>query len=123
FKMTSDTVNDDTEGEDSYKFIVNFLPQGELSVYTQAKNAGPVVLSDLSGTAGTLTVGDHAALAATLGGHRATQVVDWSSDDEAVATVSDNGVVTAVGAGTADITATHPAATGAATPIAVTVTV
>lgn len=119
FRMITDTVNDDTEGEDSYKFIVDFLPQGEISVQTQVKNDGPVVLTALGGTS--VSVGGHTTLRADLGGKWATQVVEWSSSDPAVATVSQNGVVTGVSAGSADITATHPAATGATTPISVTV--
>lgn len=119
FEFITDTVNDDTEGEDSVKFIVGMLPQGNIAVNTQVKNAGPVTLAP---TALALSVGDHGVVKATLGGHRATAVVDWTSDDEDVATVSNNGVVTAVGAGTANISATHPAATGATTPCVVTVT-
>ena len=48
-------------------------------------------------------------------------MVKWVSSDPAKATVSPNGVVTGVAAGTADITATHPAASGASTEIKVTV--
>lgn len=119
YRMITDTVNDDTEGEDSYKYIVSLLPQGELSVYTQVKNAGPVTVTvaDVA-----LTVGDITVARATLGGKRATQVVTWVTSDPSVATVSPNGVVTAVAAGTASISATHPAATGATTPVSVTVT-
>lgn len=120
YRFITDTVNDDTEGEDSVKFIVGFLPQGEVSVNTQVKNATPVTLTNASGS-GTLTVGQHAVIRATLGGKRATQVVDWTSSAPNVATVSQNGVVTAVSAGTANISATHASATGATTPIAITV--
>lgn len=118
YKMISDTVNDDTEGEDSYKFVVDFLPQGELSVYTQVKNAGPVVLTALGPLT---TVGAKTPVLAELGGKWATQVVEWSSSNEAVATVSQNGVVEILATGTASITATHPAATGATVPISVNV--
>lgn len=119
YEFITDTVNDDTEGEDSVKFIVGLLPQGNLAVNTQVKNAGPVVLAP---TTAAVAVGAHATIQATLGGHRATQVVDWGSSDEAVATVSSNGVVTGVGAGSASITATHPAATGATVDATITVT-
>lgn len=119
YKFITDTVNDDTEGEDSYKFIVGLMPQGQLAVQTQGKNAGPVVTEATGSTS--LSVGDHLPLRATLGGHRATQAVTWVSSDQDVALVSTNGVVTAVSEGSADITATHDAATGASTPIAITV--
>jgi len=118
FRMVSDTVNDDTEGEDSVKYIVTFLPQGELSVYTQVKNATPVSITVADASIG---VGDHTVARATLGGKRATQAVTWTTSDASVATVSPNGVVTGVSAGTADISATHPAATGATTAVEVTV--
>ena len=53
-----------------------------------------------------LEVGDSATLTATVQPSNAdNQNVTWSSSDEAVATVA-NGVVTAVGAGTATITVT-----------------
>ncbi|MCD8117622.1 MAG: CAP domain-containing protein [Oscillospiraceae bacterium] len=63
----------------------------------------------VSGTSA-LTVGDESTLAvtATYNG-TAYSVVDditWTSSDEAVATVDENGIVTAVGAGSATITAT-----------------
>jgi len=119
YEFITDTVNDDTEGEDSVKFVVGLMPQGNLAVNTQVKNATAVTIAPLTLA---LDVGDHGVVKATLGGHRATQVVEWSSSDESVATVSSNGVVTAVGAGTANITATHDAATGATTPCVVTVT-
>lgn len=120
FRFISDTVNDDTEGEDSVKFIVGLLPQGELSVYTQVKNASPVTVTNASGST-SLAVGGHAVLRATLGGKRATQVVTWRSSDESVARVSPNGVVTGVSAGTASITASHPAASAASTAVSFTV--
>lgn len=120
YKMLAVTVVDDTEGEDSVKFIVGFLPQGDLSVYTQVKNSTPVTVTNASGST-TLDVGDHAVLRATLGGKRATQVVNWVSSNAAVASVSPNGVVTGVSAGTASITASHPAASAASTAISFTV--
>jgi uncharacterized protein YjdB len=55
----------------------------------------------------TLSIGETATLTATVvaaGG--AAQTVDWSSSNEAVATVDEDGVVTGVAAGTAAITAT-----------------
>lgn len=120
FKFTADTFAADTEGEDSYKYTVDMLPQGAVYAYTQVKNATPVTVVNASGT-GALDVGEHAVLRATLGGKRATQVVEWVSSNLAVATVSGNGVVTAVGVGTANITANHPAASAASTAVEITV--
>lgn len=117
-KFLASTFVDDTEGEDSVKYNVAFLPQGEIYPNTQIKNATPVSLSPTTLAIG---VGEHGVVRATLGGKRATQAVEWSSDTPSVATVSQNGVVTGVSAGSANITATHDAATGATTACAVTV--
>ena len=126
FKGITDGFETDIEGDDSYKYAITYLPQGYQKVYTQVKNAGPVVITRLS-TAGAVAPGEHVVLRATLGGHYATQVVDWKSSNPAVAQVSQNGVVTvaadAVDAATTNITATHPAATGVATAHVITVEV
>ena len=121
YRFISDGWEDDVADDDSYKYAISFLTQGNVAVYTQVKNSSPVTVTNASGS-GSLAVGGHAVLRATLGGKRATEVVEWSSSDPKIATVSPNGVVTAVKAGTATITATHPAAGG--TPGAgVTITV
>ena len=122
FRFLTDSWIDDISEDDSYKYAIGFLTQGELAVYTQVKNATPVAVTNASGS-GAISVDDHLVLRATLGGKRATQVVTWATSNPAVASVSPNGIVTGVSAGTADITATHPAATGVSTPIVVTVTI
>ena len=119
YKFIASTFIDDTEGEDSVKYSVSFLPQGSLAVNTQIKNAPPVVLAPLTLS---LAVGAKGVVRATLGSKRATQAVRWTSSAPTKATVSQNGVVTAVSAGTANITATHSAATGATVACVVTVT-
>ena len=70
----------------------------------------------LDKTSLTLTVGDEETLTATVTPDKATNKdVTWKSDNESVATVDENGVVTAVGAGTATITATADGKTAACT--------
>lgn len=118
YRFLTDGWQNDLADDDSYKYAVSFLTQGDVAVCTQVKNATAVTLAPLTHA---LSVGDYGVTRATLGGKRATQVVEWVSSNLAVATVSPNGVVTAVSAGTANITATHPAATGATTPSVVTV--
>src|SRR5690625_550529 len=53
-----------------------------------------------------LEVGATRNLTATVSPDTAKQTVSWSSSDDAIATVDNNGKVTAVGAGTATITVT-----------------
>ena len=120
FRFISDGWTDDFTGDESNKYSIGLLTQGEVAVYTQVKNSTPVEVENVS-AGDTLQVGEHAVLRATLGGKRATQVVEWKSSDPGIASVSQNGVVTAVSTGTADITATHPAADGASTAIEITV--
>jgi len=67
----------------------------------------PVTGVDLDKTSLDMTVGDVDTLAATVSPEEATdKTVTWSSDTPGVATVDDDGKVTAVAAGTATITAT-----------------
>lgn len=119
YKFIADTFINDTEGEDSYKYTVELLQQGQVFPNTLVAPAGAITVTNASGSA-SLSVGDHAVLRAQLAGHRVTQLVTWETSDPDVAQVSPNGVVTGVGGGSADITATHPSGT-ASTPIAFTV--
>lgn len=112
YKFRGDAASDDTEGEDSYKFTITYLPQGQLKVNTVVKTATPVEVTPATGA---VAVGAVTTLKAEVGTRDFTQGVTWSSDDTSVATVSPNGVVTGVSAGTANISATHPGATGAGT--------
>ncbi|MDE6522521.1 MAG: Ig-like domain-containing protein, partial [Muribaculaceae bacterium] len=74
---------------------------------TVAANVIEVIGITLSNTNLSLTEGETATLTATIAPENATdKSVTWTSSDEAVASVSDKGVVTAVKAGTATITAT-----------------
>jgi uncharacterized protein YjdB len=83
--------------------------------------AGPPAVASVSVVLGqpTIVVGGTTTAVATLkdaGGNVLTgRTIGWSSDNSAVATVSLGGVVTAVGAGSARITATSEGASGSAT--------
>lgn len=119
FKVQSDYTADDTAGEDSVKINVGFLPQGQVAINTFVGGVAAVVASVATLTG---SVGGKAAVTATLGsgGPSITQGATWSSSDTTKATVSENGVVKYVAAGSATITVSHPSATAADT-IAVTV--
>jgi len=119
FKVMSDHTEDDTAGEDSVKMLVKFLPRGAVAINTFV--AGTAALVPGSATMA-LAVAAKSAATVRLGaaGPSVTQGAKWVSSDTTKATVSSNGVVTGIAAGTATITASHPSATTAAT---ITVTV
>lgn len=121
FQVLSDHTANDTAGEDSVKLIVPFLPQGNMVVNTFVKTALAVTVTP-STTSIAVAGGGKAAIVARLGagGTVITQGCTWTSSDPSKATVSENGVIKAVAAGSATVTASHPAAT---TPGTVTVTV
>lgn len=120
FRFLSDGWTDDVADDDSYKYAISMLAQGEVAVYTQVKNATPPTV--LPATLAVTTAGPAKTLRATLGGKRATQTVIWTSANPAIATVSQNGVVRGISAGSTTVTCTHPSATGSSTAAAVTVT-
>lgn len=109
FKMDTDTFTDDTEGDDSFKYAVNFNPQGGVYPYTQVVGASKNAITVTAPAGLPTAAGQKKALRAVLNGKRMTNQVEWKSSNPAVATVSNNGVVVGVSVGTANITATHPA--------------
>src|SRR5690625_7250013 len=84
-----EAVGDDTEGEDSVKLTVEFLPQGQISVYTKVATEDPIVVSG----EGNLDTGDVPALKAHLNGEDVTGWVTWTYSVYDVATVYSNVVV------------------------------
>jgi hypothetical protein len=116
FYMVADTFIDDTEGDDSVKYTVNFQPQGQLRVYGKVAGGTISVLPTTLSQA----VGDVDKVVARVGGDDVSAGATWLSSNPAVASVNTHGVVKAVGTGTANVTATYPGTTGTAT-VAVTV--
>lgn len=121
YKFIADTFINELDGETAFKYHVNLLPQGAAYGNTLAGPIAAPTVTNASGS-GSIAVGEHAVLRAVAGGHNGTQMVRWESSDPAVANVSQNGVVTGVSSGSADITASHPSATAASTPISIAVT-
>ncbi len=78
-----------------FGLMVDDTPDADASVPTEV-NAYPETLA--------LAVGETAGLAALVSPTDASQAVTYESDDIAIATVTQNGVVTAVSAGSATIT-------------------
>lgn len=120
YRFIADTFIPDLDGEAAAKYTVNLLSQGAVAPNTFVAPAGAITVTNASGS-GNVTVGGHAVLRAVLSGFRVNQVVEWTSSDPTKATVSPNGVVTGVAVGTATITASHPSATAASTPVTITV--
>ena len=118
YRFLTDGWEDDIEGDDSYKYAVSMLTQGEVIAYTQVKNSSQIEIVNTG--LNSISVGEVVAIRAEMGGHRATQTVEWKSSDPLVAVVTPNGVVKGLSAGSADITAVHPAASES-DPIAINV--
>lgn len=116
YRFVADSFVDDTEGDDSVKFTVNFLPQGQLGVYV--KVAGGT--AEAVPSAGTVAVGASAKIVLNVAGDDVSVGTKWESDDTTIVTVSPFGVITGVAAGTADVTATFA---GATAPVTIPVTV
>lgn len=94
-------------GEEAFRETITFLPQGEAYPNAVVSTSVPtVVVSPATATPPEDAV---IALSATVNGRKFTRGVRWSSSAPAVATVSQNGIVTIVGAdtATATITATY----------------
>jgi hypothetical protein len=113
YKVLTDAISDDTEGDDSVKFEVNFLPQGVLFEHVLVKTAVAVVAAPA-----TLTLATNGAVgkvAATISGKDVTTGSTYVSSDTTKATVTGNGVVKRIAAGTGvTITISNPAATTSA---------
>ena len=94
--------------DDVFHFGGNYDPYQTVTFYF-SKGLATVSVSgiELNKNETNLTVGGSETLTAILSPDDATdKTVTWSSDNTAVATVDENGKVTAVSAGTANITAT-----------------
>lgn len=118
FEVMTDGETNVITGEEAFRYTINMLQQGNLAVYTVARTTTVTVVA----TPATLAsgVGDAERVNATVNGREYTNGVVWTTDDPAIATVTNAGVIVGVAAGTATVTATFEA-TGATDTIAVTV--
>lgn len=111
---------DSIAGEEAFRYTVTFLPKGRMAsraiVRANATPVAPVIV----GAGGSGAAGTRIALEGTLVSRKYTRGLIWKSSNTAAATVSANGVVTRVAAGTANITATDPATNTASTATSVT---
>ena len=119
FKVMTDGYAESITGEEAFRYTVTFLSQGDLAVRTVVKGASAPAVVLLPSTLA-MSVGDVERVAVTVGGRNYTNGVKYTSSDTAKATVSSAGIITAVAAGSATITATYEA-TGGTDTVVVTV--
>lgn len=105
-------------GEEAFRYTVTMLQQGSLEVYTVVRATAVTVL--VAPAVLTTAAGDVDRLLGTANGREYTNGLKWTTSDPAVATVSEAGVVTSVGSGSAIITGTF-VQTGALDTASVTV--
>ena len=106
FRVVTDGYAESIVGEEAFRYTVTFLPQGDFAVRTILAGVSAAAV-EISPASLSMDVGDIKRLQGTVGGRRYSTGLRWRSDDTDVATVSAAGVVTAVGAGSANITATN----------------
>jgi hypothetical protein len=118
YKFIATTTADDTEGDDSTKFVVSFLQQGALFVHTMIGNAG--VITGVPSTLALSIADGPVQLAPVLNGVSIVSRADYTSSDKTKARVSKGGTIVPLAAGTTTITVSYGAATA---PVTSTVTV
>jgi hypothetical protein len=106
FRVITDGYAEAITGEEAFRYTVTFLMQGDYCVrgVVAGSSAAAVVVAPTTLAA---NANDIKRLQATVGGRKYTNGVKWTSSDASVASVSSAGIVTAVAAGTATITATY----------------
>lgn len=129
YRVQTDAYSDNDTGENSYKYLIGFLPQGNVAVNAFVGTV-TVATPTAVGTAA-YTVGGKTPLASSISSRllhsTAGQYIgtpswlEWSSSSPAVATVDRNGVVRGLSAGSTNIIATHAGTGVASTALAVTI--
>lgn len=104
--------------------------QGSLAIIATVKASAPVIPEapaatgvKLDITSKSIAIGESFTLKATVSPSDALQYVEWSSSDETIATVDEDGIVTALAVGTCTITATTENGKTAVCEVSVSTTV
>lgn len=108
YKLLANTVADTTAGENSTKFEVTFLSQGDLHVHTMLGGAGTI--TGIAATASKTVASGPYQLQPILAGASIVSRAQYSTSDRSVATVSNGGTVVPIKAGSATITVSYGAA-------------
>lgn len=120
FKVETAGYGEQITGEEAFRYTITFLPKGTVATNVIVRESAVADKPLVSGDAA-VAVGAYGIVKATLLNREATRALTWKSSDPLVATVSVNGVVKGLTAGSADITATDKAtgAVSTAFPVAV----
>lgn len=118
FLAMTDSETNSIQGAEAIRRTVGLLQQSVFAVYTIVGSLATPPVPASSTLA--LAAGAAKRIPVTVLGREFTNACDFSTSDVAVARVSTAGVVTAVGAGTADITVSN-SYTGVTATVAVTV--
>lgn len=124
YKVESAGWTDSITGEEAFRYTISFVSKGVIAPYAVVRASASAPTVAILPLTLSLAVGTPIGiLNGTVNTRKYTRGLRWTSSDPTKATVSANGVVTRVAAGSANITATHVATgTAAAAPSVVTVT-
>lgn len=103
-------------GEEAFRYTVSFLSKGFVKTMAVVRASAVAAPPILTGPA-TATVGTPIPLKATLIGREYTRGLRWATANPALGTVSRNGIVTPLAAGSLSVTATDEATGAVATQV------
>lgn len=106
FTWTVNDVEDGTLSEGDNEVFVTYAEVNSTKFNVVGTTVHATAVNISEDTATLEVIGETTTLNATITPANAVETITWSSSDENVATVDENGEVTAVGAGTATIAAT-----------------
>jgi len=108
YKAMTDGYTPDTEGTGGYAYIQTMIPRGDVAPWTIVAASPAAQVEITGGLTAAMATGTLTLRGATYLGNNITPRATWASSDQDVAIVSNNGIIEAVGAGTANVTATFP---------------
>lgn len=110
------------QGEEAFRYTVSFLSKGRVQTTAVVRANATAVAPTVAGGSALTVAAKYLPLTATLVGRDYTRGVVWATSTPNFASISANGIVTAIAAGTASFTATDPATGTASTAKTVTIT-
>ena len=117
YDMMNSTYRNNTDGDDSVKYTVGFMTQGNMAIEAIAS----ATEFDTSPYDVMVAAGEHQRVQAVYESVPITSACKWESSDSSVASVSQMGVVTGIAEGEATISVTHPSFVGYVAEVSVTV--